>query len=189
VPIGDSPIRGPRHAKVTVAVYAEFECGFCRTAALTLARLQKSYGKDVRLVFKHFPTMRAHKNARLAARASIAAGNQGKFWEMHDLMFEHFGSLSREHLLDHARKLRLDELRFINDLDTGGNLRIDEDIKIGAGNGLRGVPVVFINGRPVMGSQPDSDYRVVIDEELKKASELMKSGVKLEELYEKLLTQ
>ncbi len=92
IDVGSSPVKGPANAKVTIVEYSDFECPFCKRGASTAEQILKAYPNDVKLVFKNMP-LPFHKNAKPAALAALAAGKQGKFWEMHDKLFENQGKL------------------------------------------------------------------------------------------------
>ena len=93
-------IRGPWDAPVTLVEYGDYECPHCRQVAPILIELRQRFGDRLRYVFRHLPLTTMHPNAQLAAEAAEAAGAQGKFWEMHDLLFEHEGALGKEHMVD-----------------------------------------------------------------------------------------
>ncbi len=166
VALGNAPVRGPDDAPVTIVEFSDFQCPFCTRVHPTLLRLLEDYPQSVRLAFKHFP-LDFHQDAPLAHRASIAAGNQGRFWEMHDRIFANGRDLSRETLMSHARALGLDMSRFVTDLDaeaTGQRMRAD----IAEGNrlGITGTPTFYINGRVVAGAQPYENFRALVEREL-----------------------
>jgi protein-disulfide isomerase len=189
VTLGTAPARGLANARVTLVVFAEFECPFCGRLYPVLKALEARYGSDLRVVFKHFPAVRAHTHARLAARAAIAAGSQGKFWEMHDLLYEHQKALTRAEIDGYAAQLGLDVARFDRELDLHtGDAQVLEDMDQARSLGISGVPTSFINGRPMVGINTEPAFREVIDEEIKSADALIAQGVKPEALYEKLIS-
>src|SRR6266545_4761555 len=106
VPVADSPQRGPSDAWVTVVEFADFECPFCRSEEAVVADIESIYGRDLRLVFKHFPLTSIHPHAQAAAIAASCAGDQEKFWEMHDLLFK--GAIDDAALLSDAGRVGLD---------------------------------------------------------------------------------
>jgi protein-disulfide isomerase len=163
----DSPFLGPVEAPITIVEFSDFECGYCRKVYPTLLRIRNEYDSEVKIVFKHFP-LSFHKNALLAHRAAISAGEQGKFWEMHDLIFENFKDLSRETMLEHASRLNLNSPQFeeILDSQTSKDL-IDRDIILGRDNGVTGTPVFFVNGRKLVGAQPFSVFKEEIERALR----------------------
>ena len=164
---GSSPSRGPADAAVTIVEFADFECPFCATAGATLQRLLEVYPQEVRVVFKHAP-LPVHPRALLAHRAAAAAAAQGKFWEMHDLLFRSQDRLGREDLTDHARSLGLDLEAFERGLDAPEFAALVEADRVLAGRlGIAGVPSFFINGRYVAGAQPYDLFRELVEDELK----------------------
>lgn len=169
VEVGTAPSRGPANAPVTVIAWSDFECPFCSRAVPTLKTLEKEYEGKLRLAFKHQP-LPNHPHAKLAAAASLAAHEQGKFWEFHDLLFANQRQLDRESMEGYAKQVGLDVTRFKQALDSGKfDARIDEDSKEGTRVGAGGTPTFFVNGRPVVGAMPVDHFRRIIDEELKKA--------------------
>ena len=115
IPIGSAPIKGNPDAPITIVEWSDFQCPFCASAAPLVNDVQEKYGKDrVRVVYKHFP-LNFHPAARPAAVASIAAQKQGKFWEMHDVLFKHTRSLSGDKMNDYASEAGLDVEQFKKD--------------------------------------------------------------------------
>ncbi|AKF84344.1 Protein-disulfide isomerase [Myxococcus fulvus] len=169
VEVGKAPSRGPANAPVTLVAWSDFECPFCSRAVPTLKTLEKEYEGKLRVAFKHQP-LPNHPNAKLAAAASLAAHEQGKFWEFHDLLFANQRQLERPALEGYAKQLGLDVARFNKALDSGKfDAVIAEDSREGTRVGAGGTPTFFINGRPILGAVPVDQFRRVIDEELKKA--------------------
>jgi diadenylate cyclase len=139
--------RGPRDAPVTLVKYGDYECPYCGEAHPMLKELQERVGKQVRFVFRHFPLDSAHPRARRAAQAAEAAASQGRFWEMHDLLYERQGELGEEDLMRYAAELGLDLRRFEEDLANDNHTwRIEEDRLGGDRAGVRGTPTLFVNG-------------------------------------------
>jgi protein-disulfide isomerase len=164
-----SPSFGPKHAKVTIVEWSDFECPFCGRVVPTLAKIKETYGKDVRVVFRHQP-LPFHPNAKPAAEASMAAHEQGKFWEMHDKLFSNQSALDRATFEKYAQELGLDMGKFKAALDSNKyDEYIVQDSTQGAQLGATGTPTFFINGRQIVGAKPPEVFRRVIDEELKKA--------------------
>jgi protein-disulfide isomerase len=163
---GDAPALGPADAAVTIVEFADFECPYCASAEPTLERLLAEYGGKVRLVFKHNP-LPGHKNALLAHRAAVAAGRQGRFWEMHDLLYASQEMLDRETLKSHARTLGLDLVAFEAFLASPESTQaVSADMSQAGKLGIKGAPAFFINGRFLPGAQPIEVFREVIDQEL-----------------------
>jgi protein-disulfide isomerase len=144
----DSPSNGPKGAPVAVVEWADFECPFCGAASPVLDKLLLQYPGSVRLVFKNYP-LAAHEHSEIAARASVAAGTQGKFWEMHHALFANQqGGLDRNVILKLASELKLDEKKFVSDLDSEAVAdTVNRDRKQAEKLELRGTPMIYINGR------------------------------------------
>jgi len=186
VPVGNSPVKGPAHAKVTIIEVSEFQCPFCNRALPTLKKLQETYPKDVRIVFKHNP-LPFHQDAQLASEAAMAAGEQGKFWEMHDKLFANQQALKRENLEKYAQELGLDMAKFKAALDSGKfKAQIQEDQRLAARFGARGTPSFFINGRPLRGAVPFEQFDKIVKEEIANANAYLKKGLKLANLYHEI---
>ncbi|WP_437732534.1 DsbA family protein [Sorangium sp. So ce1335] len=144
-----SPEMGPPNAPITIVEWADFECPFCRLMSPVLEELVKRFDGQVRLVFKFYP-LSAHVHGEPAARAAIAALNQGKFWEMHHLLFENQDKLEQADIERYAQRLKLDMVKFRADLvSPETKARIDKDKKQADEVGLEGTPLVFVNGREV----------------------------------------
>jgi len=140
-------IRGPREAPVTLVEYGDYECPFCGQAYYVLKDLELRAGKLMRFVFRNFPLTTIHPHAARAAEAAEAAGAQGKFWEMHDCLFENQHSLEDEDLLECGVLVGLDTPLIVRDIREGRYLdRIREDFLSGARSGVNGTPTLFING-------------------------------------------
>lgn len=153
IAIGDSPSRGPEDAKVTIVVWSDFECPHCRMVLPILDRILAANTKQVRLVHKFYP-LKSHTRAEPAARAAIAAKNQGRYWEMEDLLFKNQQRLSDADLDQYAGSLKLDMRRFHGDLQAPATTdAIARDRAEADRLGLTGTPFIFINGRPF-----DFDY-------------------------------
>jgi protein-disulfide isomerase len=139
---------GPAHAPVTLVEYGDFECPICKQAAPAVKLMLKHFSGKLRVVFRHFPQEEVHPHALQAALAAEAAGGQGKFWLMHDLLFENQSHLKPQHLRSYAEQLELDMVRFDADMEDELYLqRIREHIDGGMLSGVRATPTFFINGR------------------------------------------
>ena len=161
-----SPSRGPADAPVTIVEFSDFQCPFCAQATTAMDQVSKAYGDKVRWVFKHNP-LDFHADAPLAHRAALAAGEQGKFWEMHDAIFRNQRALKRDDLIRHAAALGLDSARFVADLDGNKFAKvIDRDLAEGARVGVDGTPTFFVNGRRLTGARPAAAFKALIDREL-----------------------
>jgi protein-disulfide isomerase len=140
-------IQGPDGAAVTLVEYGDFQCPHCGRAYPIIQAVQKTMGKQLRFIYRHFPISDEHPDAVAAAEASEAAGAQGKFWEMHDLLFEHQKALDEESLAGYARQLGLDLDRFTREMrEHAYGERIKEDFASGLRSGVNGTPTFFING-------------------------------------------
>ncbi len=170
VAVGTSPVRGDAEAAITIVEWSDFQCPYCLRAAPTLAQIEKEYGDKVRLVFKHLP-LSIHAKAPAAHAASEAAHRQGKFWEMHDKIFENQRDLAPETLERYAGEIGLDVERYKRDIVSAAvKKQIDEDMQQARDLGVTGTPAFFINGRFLSGAQPFANFKSVIDSALEKAS-------------------
>jgi protein-disulfide isomerase len=141
-------VEGPETAPVTLVEYGDYQCPYCGAAYPIVKRVQKRLGDHLRFVFRNFPLSEIHPFAEGAAEGAEAAGAQGKFWEMHDRLFEHQRALDQGHLVEYARQLGLDVARFERDLgDHNFAGRVREDFLSGARSGVNGTPTFYINGR------------------------------------------
>jgi protein-disulfide isomerase len=144
---------GPDDAPVTLVEYGDFECPYCGMAHPIVQAAQRELGSQLRFVFRHFPLAEAHPHARLAAQAAEAAGAQGRFWEMHDMLFEHQDALDAEDLVGYAKTLGLDTARFARDLESGTYAKkARDDFRSGVRSGVNGTPTFFVNGTRYDGS-------------------------------------
>lgn len=138
---------GADHAPVTVVEYADFECPICKQAAPALKLLLRHFPEEVRIVFRHFPLEAVHPHALAAAEAAETAGAQGKFWEMHDLLFANQLHLKSNNLRSYAEQLHLDMSRYTAEMDDEiYRQRVREHIESGRQSGVRSTPGIFING-------------------------------------------
>ena len=139
--------QGPPGAPVTLVEYGDFECPHCGRAHPIVKDIQKRLGSHLRFVFRHFPLKEIHPHAEHAAEAAEAAGAQGKFWEMHDAMFEHQRALDDRHLVDYAAALELDANLVQQELASHTHAgRVRDDFVSGIRSGVNGTPTFFING-------------------------------------------
>lgn len=148
IDVGQAPVKGPPMAKISIVEFSDFECPHCGAAHPVLGRVLDEFPGKVNVVFKHFP-LDGHKNAAPAARAAVAAHQQGKFWELADELFEHQRELSPEKIRELAKSAGLDLAKFDADLAAGSaQERVERDKKEGVALGIQGTPTLFINGRP-----------------------------------------
>jgi protein-disulfide isomerase len=140
-------VLGPAHAPVVVVEYGDFECPNCKLAAPTVKLMLERYANQVQFAYRHFPLEQAHPHALLAAEASECAGSQGKFWEMHDLLFANQTHLKPRHLHGYAEQLGLDMARYTAEIDDHVYLqRVREHVDGGRRSHVRGTPGFFVNG-------------------------------------------
>jgi len=160
---GDAAAKGPADAPVVVIEYSDFECPYCQKTSETMKQLVEKFPDKVRLVFKNHPLANIHKHAQLAAEAAVAAKVQGKFWEMHDLLFAFRDALERSDLEGYAESIGLDMNRFRADLDNRVYaVRVAQEAKEAIDIGATGVPAVFVNGVYIKGSKPLEVYEAAV---------------------------
>ena len=183
----DDPQKGPRNAPVTVVVFSDFQCPFCSRVEPSLTQLQKTYPAEVRVVWKNLP-LDMHPQAKPAAIAAEAAREQGKFWEMHDLLFQNQGQLAPAQYDTWAKQLGLDMAKFqAASAAPGTRARVEEDAKLGARVAPQGTPTLYVNCRPVVGAQPYEVFQNLVDEQLARTAELRKAGAKVDgSFYERI---
>jgi protein-disulfide isomerase len=163
VPVGAAPVRGDSRAPVTIVVYNDFECPFCKRSEATLRALSEQYAGNVRFAFKNRP-LPMHASARAAAKAALAAGDQGKFWEYHDALFAHQDALDPASLERYAAELGLDVDRFRRTMAadrTEASIAADEVEATRLG--VQGTPTFFVNGRRLIGAQPLERFQPVVE--------------------------
>ena len=164
----NAPSVGRAGAPVMIVEFSDFQCPYCQRLAPTLDKVVETYGDRVQLVFRQFP-LGIHANAQKAAEASLCAAEGGKFWEMHDKMFENIHSLASDELKELARSIELDSGAFDECLDSGRYAdQVASDIEAGRLAGVTGTPAIFINGRFLSGAQPFEKIASVIDDELER---------------------
>ncbi len=169
VSVDDDPSKGSKDAEVTIIEFSDFQCPYCaRFFTQTLPLIDENYIKTgkVRLVYRDFP-LSFHQNAQKAAEAAECADEQNKFWEYHDLVFKNQGALSIDDLKKYAANLKLDTAKFDACLDSGKyEEEVKKDFADGQKAGVTGTPAFFVNGKPLVGAQPFSAFKEVIDAEL-----------------------
>jgi protein-disulfide isomerase len=168
--IEHAPAKGPATAPVSLVEFTDFECPFCAQAAPIVHQLLAAYPTQVHFAFKHYP-LPMHKESPLAHEAALAAGEQGKFWEMHDLLFATQDKLTRDDLIAKAKQLNLDVARFTKDLD-GHRFKpqVDADRQEGNRLGVDGTPFFFINGHAISGAVDLPTFKTLIDAALKESA-------------------
>jgi Na+/H+ antiporter NhaA len=146
-------VRGTSDAPLTLVEYGDFECPFCGHGTGLVRDLRRRFGEELRYVFRHLPLTDVHGYAELAAQAAEAAGAQGRFWEMHDLLFAHQSELELEDVLGYAGEVGLDVERFARDLDAPWTTeRVQEDVASAEASGARGTPTFFVGERRHVGA-------------------------------------
>jgi protein-disulfide isomerase len=141
-------IRGPIDAAIQLVEYGDFECPHCSKAAAVVNQLIAELGTRLCFVYRQFPLSKIHPHARKAAQAAEAAGAQGRFWEMHDLLFVKAPALEVARLVEYAGQLGLDVARFESELTSDAWApRVQADIAGGVRSGVNGTPTFFINGQ------------------------------------------
>jgi protein-disulfide isomerase len=161
------PAKGPKDAPVTIVEFSDFQCTHCQAMAETLKRIITDFGASVRVVYRQYPNQKSHPNAEKAAEASLCAHEQGKFWEMHDLMFQDQDNLKVEDLKAKAGKLGLAKEAFDSCLDSNRyEARAKKDYIEAIESGVSATPAFFVNGRSFSGAWPYEDIVPIIKEEL-----------------------
>ncbi|MGI6524994.1 MAG: DsbA family protein [Bdellovibrionota bacterium] len=163
IDIGKSPVKGPEDAKITIVEFSDFQCPYCSRGKNNMETVMKMYPNDVKLVFKQLP-LGFHPQATPAAKASLAAGKQGKFWEMHDKLFDNQGKLSPEFYEEVAKELKLDIEKFKTDMESEEIAQqIKDETAEAAKYGISGTPGFFVNGVAVKGAYPPEHFKMIID--------------------------
>lgn len=180
-------IKGEPNALVTLVVFSEFQCPFCKKMEPILKQLMADYPGKVRVVFKHNPLV-FHKDALPASMAALCAKDQGKFWEMHDLLWENQQSLDAASLEKYATGLALDLEAFKTCMSTEkhkAQIKADEELALKVS--ARGTPNTFVNGRKLVGARPIEEFKEIVEEELKKAEAVLARLGSPEKVYEELI--
>jgi protein-disulfide isomerase len=163
----NAPVKGPDNAPVTIIEYTDYQCPFCKRVQPTLHTLFKEYEGKIRFASMSNP-LSFHKNAMAAALAGRAAAKQGKFWEMHDLMFENSRALDDASLVKYAGQIGLDIEKFNADRNSEElKAYIKKEQAQAVKNGATGTPAFFINGKKLSGAQPISAFKAAVESALK----------------------
>jgi len=163
VNLGSSPSKGPDNAPITIVEFSDFECPFCARGKESIDAVKAQFGDKVRVVFKNMP-LAFHKNAEPAAAAALAAGEQGKFWEMREVLFQNQRGLTEDLFVKTAKEMGLDVDRFKKDMKSDSvKKQIEEDKAEAARLGVRGTPNFFVNGVAVRGALPPSHFEGIIN--------------------------
>jgi len=169
IPIPEHAItKGPEDAPVTIVVFTDFQCPYCKRGAKTLTEVFQEYPGKIRMIHRDFP-LSIHKNGKSAANAARCANDQGEFWNYYNVLFENQGKLDDKSLIKHAAGLALDmdEFQACVDSNKYGKI-IDSELAAGQAVGVRGTPAHYVNGRPLSGAVPLESFKEIIDEELEK---------------------
>ncbi len=168
-------VRGNPMSRITLVEYSDFQCPACGAYYPLLKQLDGEYGNRIQSVYRNFPLSQIHKHALLAAQAAEAAGKQGTFFEMHDLLFEHQtkwpdSANVRDVFLSYADQLKLDRKQFEKDMDSAEvKAKIDADQKSGIRSGIQGTPTFFLNGKKIDSPRSYDEFKQLIDKTLSDA--------------------
>lgn len=160
--------RGNKDANVTLIEYGDFQCPACASYHPLVKQAFQEFGNDVHFAFRHFPLRTPHPNAQLAAQAAEAAGRQGKFWEMHDMLFEHqqeWSPKSRPNSLftDYAGRIGIDQARFEKDLESDEvENEVDQDFRSGNSSGVDATPTFYLNGTKIKSPQSYDELKKLL---------------------------
>lgn len=169
-------LRGSSKAPVVIVEFSDFQCPYCRSVQTTLTNLLARYEGQVSLAYRDLPLRDIHPQAQMAAEASRCAAEQGQFWAYHDLLFENQAQLNRDGLLEHARRLKLDERQFESCLSSGKyQAHVEQDRQTGLRAGVSGTPGFIINGRLLTGNLPQDAFEKAIEAELAAARDKRKT--------------
>jgi len=192
VDLSTAPALGPEDAPVTLVEFTDFECPFCSRGNTTIHQLIDANPGKIRLYFRHYP-LPFHRNAKLAHQAAEAAKNQGKFWEMYDLLFANqkkadgTTGLDEASIMGYATQIGLDMDKFKADLTSDATIKIvDADIAAGSAAGVNGTPHFLLNGTELSGAQPLPAFQAALDKELEAAKPYIEKGLTGRAIYEQM---
>ena len=164
--VGSSPIKGPTDAKVTITEFSDYQCPFCAQADALIEQVLAAYPKDVRFVYKQFPLTSIHPNAMPASKAALAAGKQGKYWEMHKVLFQNSRALGADQLKEYAKQVGLDVPKWEADMNSQAITdQINAEMREATSAEVRGTPSIFVNGKRLQNRSMDG-FKTMIDEAL-----------------------
>ncbi len=165
IDVTSSPVRGPKNAPISIVEFSDFQCPYCAGVQETLDKVLKTFPKDVKLVFKQYP-LNIHQYARQAALAALAAHSQGKFWELHDKMFQNFSAINEENIKKWAKEIGLSMPDFEKTMQSGKYEGVlQKDIADGAAAKVVGTPSIFVNGKRIH-ERNFEGFKKAIQEEL-----------------------
>ncbi len=193
IPLLDSPVRGNVNAPITIVDFSSLQCPFCARGNDTLKQLVEKYPNDVRIVSKNFP-LGFQAQSPAAAKAAMAAGEQGKYWEMKDHLFKNMSQFRSADMTDltagYAKELGLDVEKFKADLkkpEYDAIIKRDQDL--GASLGVQGTPHYFVNGERVSGAQPVEAFEAIVKRQLGEAKTMLAAGVSRDALYNEMVAK
>jgi protein-disulfide isomerase len=167
IAVDGAPVKGPADARITLVEFSDFECPYCSAAEKQVDIVMAAYPKDVKLVYKQFP-LSMHPHAETAAEASLAARDQGKFWEMYDVLFKNYRRLSSDNIMIWAKEIGLDMDKFRADLVSGKyKAVVEKDLSDGEAAGVYGTPAFYINGKQYNGEVTLAALKPILAAELK----------------------
>ncbi len=167
-------VRGDINSKVVIVEYADFQCPACGLYHPLIKQVEEKFGDSIAVVFRHFPLTQIHQNALISAQATEAAGMQGKFFEMHDMIFETQSvwsddSRAQDIFVDYAKQLGLNEEQFLNDIKSKVvKDKIAQSYKVGTKLGVNGTPTFFMNGKKIDNPRSFEEFEALISTELAK---------------------
>ncbi len=185
-PADDEWTKGPKDASLVLIEYSDFQCPACRAYYAPLKELVSSYDKPLLMVYRHFPLRQIHQFSQLAAQAGEAAGAQGKFWEMHDMLFERQnewsqGTGQRATFTRYAEELGLDVEQFKSDLQSDTvKERVNRSYESGIRAGVNATPTFFLNGKRLEVTPNVSTFRGILDAEFERVSPASSTSVSAE---------
>lgn len=194
VPLGMAPKKGGTSPQVVIVTFSDYQCPYCKKGDATMDALLAKYGNKLAVYHRQHPLDNIHAKARPAAKAALAAKEQGDsfFWAYHKKLFDNQNALDNDSLLRYAEQVGLDVEKFKKDLtnnDAKYDRSIEEDIALSVSVGARGTPAFFVNGIFVSGAQPVPVFSELIDQEIITTNKLLSSGIPQGNLYENILKQ
>ena len=165
---GYAPVKGDKNAKVIIIEFSDFECPYCGRVVPSITKLEEKYGNKIGIYFRNFPLPpNMHPDAQKAAEASLCANEQGKFWEMHDMMFSNQNGFSVDDLKKYAKNLGLESTKFNDCLDSGKMISsVLNDQTAGTKAGVQGTPTTFVNVKEIVGACPFETFDTIVTAEL-----------------------
>jgi protein-disulfide isomerase len=167
VSVDDDPSVGPASSPVTIVEFSDFQCPYCKLSVPLIKEILAKYPDKVKVVYRDYPGPN-HPHAQQAAEAAQCAGDQGKFWEYHDSLFDHQAPGTGWNFTELAKEIGLNQNAFATCLNTGRyREEVAKDLHDGFKLGVTSTPTFFINGRPLVGARPFAEFQAVIDRLLK----------------------